>query len=139
MAYELNTKNLDGDIIRTGYYGMELAMDCFQCDTSKFNRKNIRKYFNGLVKLLKMKKGDLHFWDDVGVPKNERQTDPMTTGTSAIQFILTSNITIHTLDLLGNVYVNVFSCKDFNTGKARAYTQNFFDAKSVRDHVLTRM
>ena len=139
MAYELCIKNLDGELVRSGYYGMELALDCFQCDVSKFNRRDIRKYFNGLVKLLKMKKGDLHFWDDVGVPKKEKQTNPMTTGTSAIQFILTSNITLHTLDLLGNVYVNIFSCKDFKTGEARAFTQNFFTAKSVREHVITRM
>ena len=107
-------------------------------NTTKFTRKSLRKYFNGLVKLLDMKKGDLHFWDDVGVPENEKQTNPMTTGTSAIQFILTSNITIHCLDLLGNVYVNIFSCKDFKTGSARYYTQKIFKAGSVREHRLIR-
>ena len=138
MSYEFNGRNLDGDICRTGYYGMELVLDCHHCDITRFTRKDLREYFKGLVKLLGMKAGTLHFWDDVGVSENEKQTDPMTTGTSAIQFILTSNITVHCLDLLGNVYVNVFSCKDFDSGRARYYTQNFFDAKTVREHKLIR-
>lgn len=138
MAYT-ETVDLDGDIMRASAYGMEIVLDCFQCDPSKFNRTDIREYMNGLVKLLKMKKGPLHFWDDWRVPKKYQQTDPNTKGTSAVQFILTSNITIHCLDLLENVYVNIFSCKDFDEGKAHQYTQTFFKAKMVRAHRLVRM
>lgn len=61
---------------------------------------------------------ELHFWDDIGVPEDERQTSPHTQGTSAVQFILTSNITIHTLDQLGAVYLNIFSCKPFDANIA---------------------
>jgi len=138
MAYTIS-KNLDGDLIRHGAYGLEIVLDCHGCDPSKFNRTDIRKYMNGLVKILKMKKGPLEFWDDWRVPKKYRQTDPNTKGTTAVQFILTSNITIHCLDILKNVYVNIFSCKDFDEGKAHQYTQDFFKAFTIRAHRLVRM
>ncbi len=57
---------------------------------------------------------DLYFWDDLGVPNEDQQTDPKTKGTSAVQFILTSTIVIHTLDLMKSAYINIFSCKKFD-------------------------
>ncbi len=85
-----------------------------------------------------MQAGDLHFWDDVGVPKEQKQTKLETKGTSAIQFILTSNITIHCLDLLGRVYVNIFSCKEFNAYDAKAYTQDFFEVGRISERTVIR-
>jgi len=37
--------NLDGEPIITGIYGKEIAFDCYQCDVSRFNRKDLRKFF----------------------------------------------------------------------------------------------
>ena len=71
-------------------------------------------------------KCEVHFWDDVGVPPEEQQTDPHTKGTSAVCFILTSTIVIHTLDLLEVVYVNVFSCKTFDPKLASEVTRNWY-------------
>jgi len=130
--------DLDGYPLISGIYGKEVAFDCYLCDVAKFNRKSLRTFFDKLVKLLDMEKGDLHFWDDVGVPDEEKQTKFETTGTSAIQFILTSNITVHCLDKLERVYINIFSCKDFNTGQARTFIQEWFKADSIRVHVLWR-
>jgi S-adenosylmethionine/arginine decarboxylase-like enzyme len=130
--------DLDGEPIVGGTYGKEVMLDCYDCDVTKFNRRELRKFFNRLVKLLDMQKGDLHFWDDVGVPKSERQTKLETTGTSAIQFILTSNITVHCLDKLARVYVNIFSCKDFETGAAKMFVWDWFSCGSVRAHTAYR-
>ena len=120
--------NLDGDAYVDGIYGKEVIIDLYECDTSKFNRKDLRKFFVRLVRLLKMKRGSLHFWDDVGVPAKERQTKIETTGTSAVQFILTSNITVHCLDKLERVYINIFSCKDFEAGDAKEFVREWFGA-----------
>lgn len=119
-------------------YGVELVLDLYNCDVSKFNRRSIGKYFTALCKLLKMKKCKRVFWDDVGVPIKERQTSPHTKGTTAIQFIITSNITIHCLDILEQAYVNIFSCKPFDLGKAQQFTQEWFNADSVRPWPLRR-
>lgn len=131
--------SLEGNEYWSGIYGREVALDCYGCDVSKFTRGHITVYLEELVKLLDMEAGDLHFWDDVGVPEEQKQNKPETKGTSAIQFILTSNITLHALDRLERVYVNVFSCKDFDEGDVCQYTQTFFNAKSVRTHVIMRV
>ena len=61
-----------------------------------------------------MERCKLCWWDDHGVSREEQQTEPHLKGTTAIQFIMTSNIVIHTLDILKAVYLNVFSCKEFD-------------------------
>ena len=120
-------------------YGKELILDIHQCDSTKFNRKDLRKYFKQLCKLIDMKAEKLVFWDDVGVPEEFKQTEPHTKGTSAVQFILTSNITVHTLDDLGNVYINIFSCKDFDSDKALFFSVDYFEGKLSHWEVIKRV
>ena len=119
-------------------YGMELIVDLKDCNPTTFNRESITEFFNQLCEMIDMEKGDLHFWDDVGVPEDECQTDPRTKGTSAVQFILTSSIVIHTLDLLGTVYVNLFSCKEFNTTEAMNFMRDWFQGTLNLVSVLER-
>jgi len=119
-------------------YGFELIMDLHECDVLKFNRKSLEIYFEELCKAIDMEKCECYFWDDVGVPVEERQTSPHTKGTSAVQFILTSSIVIHTLDLLEAAYINIFSCKTFDRNKAEALTQKWFAAKKLTSHFLYR-
>ena len=119
-------------------YGKELILDVHNCDSTTFTRKSIRKYFKELCVLIDMERCDLHWWDDYGLPPEECQTEPHLKGTSAVQFILTSNITIHTLDLLGNVYVNIFSCKDFDAKKAKRFTHEFFGGKIIQSILVVR-
>ncbi len=119
-------------------YGKELIMDLHSCNPKKFNRKDIKKYFDGLCKLIDMKQCKLEYWDDYGVPEKDKQTSAHTKGTSAVQFILTSSIVIHTLDILGNVYINIFSCKGFNATAAKIFTKLFFEGKIVECHIIKR-
>jgi len=124
---------------KSSAYGFELIMDLHGCDISKFNRASLRKYFGKLCKAIDMKRCELYFWDDVGVPAREKETLPHTKGTSAVQFILTSNITIHTLDLLKAAYVNIFSCKAFDKKVAEKLTKEWFGAKKCRAHFIERI
>ena len=120
-------------------YGKELILDIHACNAKKFTRESIKSYFKKLCQLIDMEACDLHFWDDVGVPEEEKQTEAHTKGTSAIQFILTSNITIHTLDLLEKVFVNIFSCKDFDANVAAAFTEEWFDGTIQQKKVIDRI
>ena len=110
-------------------YGQELILDLSSCNPNTFTRKSISDYFDGLCKLIDMKAEDRHFWDDEGLLPEECQTNPKTCGISAVQFILTSSIVIHALPKLKKVFVNIFSCKDFDTNKAREFTKNWFQSK----------
>jgi S-adenosylmethionine/arginine decarboxylase-like enzyme len=119
-------------------YGNSLLIDLRGCDISLFNRHDIDRFFAGLCELIEMKPEARYFWDDEDILEDEKETDPRTKGTSAIQFILFSNITIHTLDLLGEVYVDVFSCKLFDMGQVLDYAIKFFDAKAHKATPVSR-
>ncbi len=119
-------------------YGYELVLDLHGCDPDTFNRASIEDFFKKLCKKIDMTQCDLHFWDDVGVALEEQETEPHLKGTTAIQFIKTSNITIHTLDLLKSVYLNIFSCKDFDPEIVKQFTEKWFKGKIVNNHVIER-
>ena len=121
-------------------YGYELILDLHGCNPKIFTRLSIEEFFEKLCKQINMTRCDLHFWDDVGIPPEEQQTSPHTKGTSAVQFILTSTIVIHTLDLTGAVYVNIFSCKEFDKKKAEIFSKEWFKATGdCRSHFIERI
>lgn len=119
-------------------YGFELVLDLHGCEADLFNRAHIDKFFTDLCNLIEMEKCEVHFWDDVGVSVEEQQTLPHTKGTSAVCFILTSTIVIHTLDILGAVYVNIFSCKPFDPDLAAEFTSERFKAVSYSKTFIER-
>ena len=119
-------------------YGKEVILDIHNCDSSTFSRISIKAYFKKLCKLLDMTPERLVWWDDLYVHIKDRETEPSLVGTSAVQFIITSNITIHTLDILKNTYINVFSCKDFDGAVVKEFSAKWFRGKVVKYNVIER-
>ena len=130
------THNLKRIIMKS--YGMELILDLRDCDTSLFRRKHLKRYINELCELIDMTQCKLTWWDYFWWPKIFRDPNPKTYGTSVVQFIMTSNITIHSLDKLGTVYLNIFSCKEFDFEKTVRFTQNWFKGEITQSHVMER-
>jgi len=128
-----------GTGLLTDKYGIELILDLHGCDVSKFTRESITEYFERLCVLIDMQREDLHFWDDIGVPEEDKQTSPHTQGTSAVQFILTSSIVIHTLDQLRAVYINMFSCKAYDPKVAEQFTAEWFGASDYTARFIDRV
>ncbi len=120
-------------------YGCELILDLHECNPQYFTRERINEYFTELCKAIDMQKCEVHFWDDVGVPLEFQQTNPKTKGTSAVCFILTSTITIHTLDELQTCYVNIFSCKEFDSKIATEITRHTFFGIIVSSSFIVRI
>ena len=120
-------------------YGYELILDLHGCDVSKFTRKSIEEYMVTICEAIGMEREDLHFWDYEGVPEEEIPKDSHLLGTTAVQFITTSNIVIHTLDLLEAVYVNIFSCKEFDREIAEQITKEWFGANGCRTRFIERI
>jgi len=108
-------------------FGQELILDLHDCDPSTYDsREKLEKFFVGLCDLIDMEREDLHFWDYEGHKEEYDAAPAHLKGISAVQFIKTSNITIHTLDELKKVYLNVFSCKAYLPFDAIAYCEKFF-------------
>jgi len=125
-----------------GNFGKELILDMHDCDVSKFNRKDIEDYFIQLCNLIDMVRMDLYFWDYLDAAEEDKPKLPEEAhlvGTSAIQFIRTSNVTIHTIDLFESVYLNIFSCKEFDEDVAKKFSEDFFRGNTVNFHVMDRV
>ena len=126
-------------MINKKMYGKELILDIHNCDPGTFTRSSLKNYFKELCDLIDMKPSELHFWDDLKTLDEEKQTSPHTVGTSAIQFIKTSNITIHTLDLLRKVFINIFSCKDFDEDVVAKFSEEWFEGNIANKRIIKRV
>ncbi len=120
-------------------YGYELILDLHGCDASKFTRQSIEEYMVTICDAIGMEREDLHFWDYEEVAEEEISKEAHLVGTSAVQFITTSNIVIHTLELLKAAYINIFSCKEFDRDVAEKVTKEWFGAKECRSHFIERI
>lgn len=124
-------------------YGQELILDIHNCNVEKFNRKDLTEFFKTLCEKIDMVREDLHFWDFEGMTEEEiieaGYIEDHVIGTSAIQFIRTSNVTIHCLDRLKSVYINIFSCKSFNPGIVKNYVEEFFGGNIVCHSFIERI
>ncbi len=120
-------------------YGKELILDLHECDTSTFTRQSLKEFFTKLCRIIDMTPEKLVWWDDLHVRIKDRKTEPHLKGTSAVQFITTSNITIHTLDILAQVHLNIFSCKDFDSSVAAKFSRGWFNGNVVACATIERV
>ena len=105
-------------------YGYSLSLDLHVCDIKKFNRKSIKMFFKVLCQFTNMTPEKLSWWDYEG--EDMIHVPIHLSGISAVQFITTSSIVIHSLDKLGKVFIDFFSCKEFDPNQIREFCANFF-------------
>ena len=112
-------------------YGQELILDLHGCDASKFTRESIERYLVELCDMIKMTREDLHWWDYEGEPEEYKQAPDHLKGTSCVQFIRTSAIVIHSLDVLEKMFINIFSCKTFDSATVVKFTECYFNGTAI--------
>jgi len=120
-------------------YGKELILDLHKCNPKCFTRREITIFFKQLCDCINMERAKLTWWDDLHTPESEKETEPHLVGTSAVQFIKTSNITIHTLDIMKRVYINIFSCKEFDHNLAAKVSKSCFGGEIIQKKVIRRI
>ncbi|MDD5254381.1 MAG: S-adenosylmethionine decarboxylase [Candidatus Nanoarchaeia archaeon] len=131
--YQLNIKDEWAFEEHNQNYGQELILDLHGCDIRTFSKENLNKYFVEICKEIGMERhGKPIFWED-------HSNIPHLKGISAMHFIKTSNIVIHALDILGAVYINIFSCKKFDAEKAIKFSKEFFRAEKKIIKVIERI
>ncbi len=118
------------------FYGIEALIDASDCDPSTMNRENIGAFIEDLCDRIDMEPAlETFYWDE----ENGGATDePHLKGTSAFRFIETSNIVIHTLTALRVVFVNIFSCKMFESEDVEQCIKEYFGAKKLSSQVVKR-
>ena len=120
------------------FYGKELMLDIHRCDSGLFTREKLNEFFTKLCIKLDMKVCQINYWDYEN-EKEKEEAPPHLAGTTAVCFISTSNITIHTLDKTKRIYLNIFSCKWFETKPAIEFSIDFFKGKLAKAKVVNRL
>jgi S-adenosylmethionine decarboxylase len=101
-------------------WGLSCSVDVINCDLAIIKSPaEIQRYVIELCKLIDMKRyGDcqiVHFGADEKVA-----------GYSMVQLIETSLISGHFANLSRRAFIDVFSCKDFDTNAVAEFTLDFF-------------
>lgn len=115
------------------YWGYHAMFDCAACDVGLItSEKNIYKFIKELVPAIDM----VAF----GEPQINHfaQHAPDKAGYSFCQMIETSSITGHLVDLSGDAYIDIFSCKPVDIGIAETMIKKYFSPKKVRVNFITR-
>jgi len=113
-------------------WGVASAIDIYGCDPETIrDRDAIQRFVIELCDLIEMKRfGDtliVHFGEDEKVA-----------GYSMVQLIETSLISAHFANLTNAVYLDVFSCKPYDTEVVREYAQRFFGGATSTINVTLR-
>lgn len=124
--------------IRELPYGIELILDLKHCKALPVSRGNLASFLAELCEVIEMEPEDLHFWDYEHDPAAYLRAPAHLKGRSAVQFIRTSTIVVHTLDKLQKVYINIFSCKKFDANKARVFCERYFDGENACSQLVER-
>jgi S-adenosylmethionine decarboxylase len=114
-------------------FGWELIMDLYECDPGAIASETMIRDFAGkLCKILDMK--------PYGEPMTPYfgENKAHTKGYSLLQFIETSSITGHFSEFSLAAYINIFSCKAYDIGKAEKFTKEFFGAKRLNSRFIVR-
>ena len=105
-------------------FGPHLMLDCYSCNKEKLADMDL--LFDTLDK----------FPEKIGMTKimppyvfKYRGTVPEDWGISGVVLIAESHITIHTFPDKDHAFVDIFSCKEFDTDYAANYMINLFEAK----------
>ena len=119
-------------------YGKELILDVHDCKFERVTQEYLTYFLEELVERIGMEAELLTFWEYDNEEEWE-EAPPHLKGISGVQFISTSNVTIHALDEMKRVYLNIFSCKDFKSSIAKEYATEYFGGKIVNATALTRI
>ena len=115
------------------YWGYHLTLDCANCDRESIKSvDHVRKFIEVLLNRIDML--------PIGEPRIEYTAGEFLdkAGLTAVQIIVTSTIVAHFIDSNGDLYLDVFSCKEFENDVVIATVGEYFKPTKVRANFLTR-
>ena len=115
------------------YWGYHLTLDCSSCNKNNIkDEQHVKNFVKELMARIDMKPiGDTR----VGYTAAEF---PDKAGFTAVQIIVTSTIVAHFIDSTGDLYLDVFSCKQFDIETVVKTVDEYFTPENTRVNFLTR-
>lgn len=132
--FEISSEEIEKD--KETSYGQEVILDIHNVPDECFRKKFIRDFAEKLCDEIGMKRGPSYVWGE----EKELRTmkNPKADGISCCQFLYTSSITLHFIDELNKVFINVFSCRNFDAEKVKKYAMENLNGKIVSYHNIVR-
>jgi len=114
-------------------WGQHLILDLAGCPRERLiDADHLRSWVKDLIETIKMKA--------YGEPQLEHFATHSydAAGYTLLQLIETSNICAHFAENLGQVYIDIFSCKAFDNEVAVACCRKYFEPEVVELHLIER-
>lgn len=113
-------------------WGYHYHYDVSGCNKDKVtDKEHVRKFLASLVESIGM--------TPMGEPLIEHiQQEGTDAGITAVQVITQSSITAHFIDETGDLYLDVFSCKEFDVNNVKAIVKIYFNPTKCAEYFLTR-
>lgn len=121
-------KRIERDGVK--YYGQHMMASLAGCNNNLLETIKIAEYFKELVQAIDMVA--------YGDPLIARFGSGIEEGISGVQLIETSAITIHTNDMALDLYLDVFSCKEYDNQIVLDITHKYFSPREVSYEVVLR-
>lgn len=115
------------------FFGPHLTLDLNKCNVDKLS--DYRFIFN-LLNELPEKIGMTKITQPYVFPYNGLV--PEDSGITGVVIIAESHISIHTFEQKSYVFIDLFSCKDFDVEFAKKYFIDAFEAEDVEINVIQR-
>ena len=115
------------------FFGPHLTLDLNKCNIDKLS--DYRFIFN-LLSELPEKIGMTKITQPYVFPYNGLV--PEDSGITGVVIIAESHISIHTFEQKSYVFIDLFSCKDFDVEFAKNYFINAFESEDVEINVIQR-
>lgn len=112
-------------------WGKSVSINLYSCDLELISKPApIKKYIQDVIKVVNMKAYGPVRIGRFGVGDLE--------GYSAMQFIETSSITVHCDEPDSRVFIDIFSCRHFDSKKAAYFSKKYFKAKKMKFATMER-
>lgn len=113
-------------------WGQHLILDCKKGNINVSSRDMIYSFIKELVPAIDMQA--------YGEPQivHFAQHDPSKAGYTLVQLIETSSITCHFVDMSGDFYLDVFSCKEVPVEKTIDVVNKYFNPEKIKQHFISR-
>jgi S-adenosylmethionine/arginine decarboxylase-like enzyme len=114
-----------------GFFGYHLMLDCSGCGDGIASRDAIYNFTKELVDAIDMTAFGEPIIEYL-LPGDPKQ------GYSMLQLITTSNFAGHFMETTGIMYLDVFSCKEYDQQIVIDTVKKYFDPKKIRVNFITR-
>jgi len=127
---------MDADFPLPEPFGYHLSLDAYECDgNTMLDEGLVRRFLKTLASSIKMK---IHESDRMSVQVEVFGNSPKTLGVTGWCPLTDSGITIHTVNATGNLYLDVFSCCQYDCSMVERVVTDFFEPAQMRTNYRVR-